>query len=77
MYTIYVLIVKLGNLLSSVTFDDRFTHMDNTGPRGRTFFVISLRFIFRLITKKSHGKSHLSLGYMFEKTKFPITSKCH
>ena len=59
---LYVLIVKLGNLLSSVTFDDRFTHTDNTGPRGRKMFVISLRFIFRLIAKKSDGKSDLSVG---------------
>ena len=61
---LYILIVKLGNLLSSVTFDDRFTHTGNTGPRGRKMFVISLRFIFRLITKKSDGKSGLSLGYI-------------
>ena len=61
---LYVLIVKLGNLLSSVTFDDRFTHTENTGPRGRKMFVISLRFIFRLIAKKNDGKTGWSFRYV-------------
>ena len=57
---IHVLIFKRGNLRSSVTFDDLFIQSDNTGSRGRIIFVISLRFIFRLIAKNNDGNFCIS-----------------